>query len=258
MISTGFTFNGITSETMGVSLVRLESGVINTPFTSSKTILETHPNRVLYPYFHGVKHNPLEFTITIASETNDMDSSKLYSLAQWLFKTEYKPFISDDNPNRVYYVMAINKADFITNGLDEGYFTIQFRCRDGFAWTVEEEEVFDLSASTGSTPISMGNDSNIDEWFYPELEIQLQGTDTEFELINTDDSNNNLKFTGLEVGETIYIDNQKRIILSSQGVDVNKFGAFNGNWFRLQYGVNTVNVVGKCIITYKKLFPVFT
>ena len=257
MINTGFTFNGIHSDAMGVSLVRLDSNLITVPYVAGKDILETHPNKSLYPYFFGVKHQPLQFTITIASEDNDMDATKLYNLAQWLFKEEYKEFISDDNTDKVYYVIATNQADFMTNGFDGGYIEIQLRCRDGFGWTVSEEEVFDLTA-IASTPIVMNNGSNISEYFYPEIEIELTGSNTAFELINTTDNNNSFAFTGLEELETIYVDNQKRIILTSVGDSVNRFNKFNLNWFRLRQGNNTITVNGECIITYKKHFPVFT
>jgi len=257
MINTGFKFNGIHSSVMGVSLTRLESGLISIPYASGKDILEAHPNKSLYPYFFGVKYQPLQFNITLTCEEEEMDTNKLYQLANWLFKEEYKEFISDDNINKIYYVIAINKADFITNGVKQGYFELELRCRDGFGWTVKQEQIYDLTG-IASTPIIMDNESNISEYFYPEIEIKLTGANTGFELINTSDDDKSFEFIDLEEEETIYIDNQKRIILTSLGDNVNRFDKFNLNWFRLRQRENIVTVNGECKITYKKHFPVFT
>lgn len=257
MVKTGFTFNGVHSDTMGVSIVRLDKNLISVPFASGKDILETHPTKSLYPYFFGVKYQPLSFNIILASEDDDMDSTKLYNLANWLLKEEYVEFISDDNTDKVYYVIATNKVDFMTNGLNEGYFELELRCRDGFGWTVEEEQTFNLTG-IASTPIIMNNESNVSDYFYPEIEIELTGVNTAVELINTSDSNNSFEFTGLNIGETIYVDNQKRVIITSLGDNVNRFSNFNLGWLRLIKGNNTITVNGECIIKYKKKFPIFT
>jgi phage-related protein len=257
MIGTKFTFDGISSDSMGVYLSRLESGMITVPYASSKDILENHPNKSLYPFFYGIKFQPLQFDIVISSE-DGMTKQKLYDLAQWLFKTEYKPFIAEHDEDKMYYVIANNKADFITNGLEQGYIPISFRCRDGFAWTTDTMQTFDLTSTPTPTTIQMTNGSNIMEYFYPEIEVELLGTDTSFELINLSDNNNNLKFDNLLYNETIYVDNQKRIIVTSEGDVVNRYSNFNKNWLRLKQGVNNIQVNGNCIIKFRQHFPVFT
>ncbi len=55
MISTGFTFDGVHSDTMGVYLVRKEAGLFPVPFVSGKEILEEYPNRADAPFFFRSK-----------------------------------------------------------------------------------------------------------------------------------------------------------------------------------------------------------
>lgn len=255
MINTNFTYDGITSESMGLSIVRVDSGLPSVPYTSGKEILETHPNKSLYPYFFGVKHQPLQFTVTFSTLEKNMDSAKLYELANWLFQNKYKPFISLDNPSRIYYCIATNPVEFATNGLEEGYFTVDFRCRDGFGWTIPTVDIYDLSGITSSTPLQITNFSNVLDYYYPEVEFELQSTNTGVSLINNSDGGREFKFTGLTVGESVYIDNQKRVIVSD--VSSNRFDKFNKNFFRLKKGVNHISVTGKCILKIKMTFPVF-
>ena len=255
MINTSFTYDGISSDEMGVSLIRLNSGMIDKTYVSRKEILEQFPNNSLYPNFFGIKYQPLTFSLVFTCENDLMDSDKMYKIANWLCQNEYKPFISADNPSIQYYCMAINQASFMTNGLNQGYFELEFRCRDGFGWTVPTVDEYDFTGISSTPTIQLTNYSNVLDYVYPELEFELTGSNTGLSLINVNDAGREFKFTGLDVGDEVYIDNQKRIILST--LTDNVFSKFNKKFFRLKKGVNNIQLSGECILRIRKQFPVF-
>ena len=257
MVETGFTFNNISSESMDVKIVRVGGrGLASRKYFGGRRILEDHPDNALYPNFYGVKHEPFTFTVTfMCDEGVDMDDTKMYDLANWLISDEYKPFISDDNIGKVYYCMAINDADFITNGLQQGYFTVEFRCRDGFGWTIPAIVTHDLSTITSPTTIQIFNQSNVSEYFYPNMQITLEDSNTAISMVNLSDNSYTFSFTDLSVGEVLEIDNQKRKIESD--TVANRFDKFNKNWFKLKKGMNNIQVTGKCTIKFNFSFPIF-
>ena len=256
MISTSFKFDDRESSEFGVSIVRTKSGLINTPYTSSKKILESQPKSVVTPYFLGVTHDPLSFSVTISCDEQEvMDDTKLGEIADWLFQDEYKPFISNDNDSKIYYCIATNKIDFITNGVGDGYFTVNFRCRDAFAWTILNEDIHDLSSVIGSTPLEITNLSNVGvPYYFPIIEFVLQDTETDFSIENTSDGGRTMTFTGLDVGESLYIDCQRKQIISN--TSNYRYDEWNKIWFRLVKGVNNLNVTGKCIVTFRTQYPI--
>jgi predicted phage tail component-like protein len=255
LINTGFNFDGVDSESVGLSIVRIDSGIPSRKYISGKEILETHPNNALSPYLFGIKRPPLTFKVTFTCEDEDMNDTKLYNLANWLITNEYKPFISYDNPSKVFYCMGISESDFNTNGLGQGYFEVEFRCRDAFGWTIPSIVEYDLSTITVPTTIQVINYSNVLDLYEPEMEIELQDNNTGVSLVNLNHDNYTFSFSGLTIGETLTINNQKRKIESD--VSANRFSKFNRNWFKLIKGVNNIQVTGKCIIKFKMQFPVF-
>ncbi len=255
MINTGFNFDGVDSESVGISIVRIDSGIPSRKYISGKEILETHPNNALSPYFFGVKYPPLVFRVTFTCEDDYMDDSRLYNLANWLITNEYKPFISYDNPSKVFYCIGASESDFNTNGLGQGYFEVEFRCRDGFGWTVPTIVEYDLSDITVPTTIQVANHSNVLDMYYPEMEIALQSTNTAISLVNLSNDSYTFSFSGLTVEEKLTINNQKRKIESDKSA--NRFDKFNKNWFKLIRGINNIQVTGKCVIKFKMQFPVF-
>lgn len=256
MLNTGFTFDGIPSTTYGLSIVRIEDGMVATKYVSGKDILEEYPPKAMIPYFFGVKSQPLTFKLTFTCLDATMDATKLAELGGWLFQRTHKPFISDDNTSKVYYCMAINEADFYTTDLLKGYFTVEFRCRDAYGWSLPSVTDYTITASTPVT-ISLTNSSNVGyDYYNPIIKITMGSTDTAISLKNVTEGNRVTSFTGLSVGEYIYMDNQKKIITSSTGNY--RYSSFNKNWFRLLAGVNSIEVTGKCALQFQMQFPMFT
>jgi len=150
---------------MGVSIVRQNGGFFSVPYVSSKDILEDYPPRALNPYFFRTKLQPLTFTLTFSCETDDINIAKLNAISTWLCQSTYKPFISEDNPNKVYYIMATNQIDFMTNGVEQGYFEIEFRCQHPYALTLAAtpsyESIYDYD-DPSETQFTIHNDYSVD------------------------------------------------------------------------------------------------
>lgn len=254
MICTSFIFDNITSESMGLSIVKISSGEFANPFLSSQEILEEQIYKVHTPYFFRVKKKPLEFKIICSlSDGGDFTPEKKMQIAHWLVHEEYKEFISEDNPNIIYNVMIINQADFMSYGTFQGYFEIQFRCDAPWGYSATYLENFDLSEITIPTIIEIKNYSNCVKYLYPEIEFTLSGTNAGLTLINLSNAGEQFIFTNLSVGEKIYTSNEHKQIISDLGLY--RLGNFNRKWFRLVYGVNRIQVTGKCLLSFRYRFP---
>ena len=258
MLNTEFSYDGRECSEFGLYVVRLNKSFPSIPYTSNKNILEEHPKKAITPFFFGVQHQPLSFEVTLACiDEDEFDTDKLYEIGRWLFQDKYKPFISADNEGKIFYCMPINKVDFYTADLRNGYITVQFRCRDAFGWTTEQETTYDLSGNVGSTPtsIEINNVSNVGvEYYYPEIEFELQSTETGVSIKNNSDDGRTMSFSGLDLEETVTIDCGKKTIVSSS--DVYRFDDWNKVWFRLVQGYNYIDVTGKCIIKFRTQYPI--
>lgn len=256
LISEYFIFDNIKSTDMGVSIVRVDSGLINTPFISSKDILEESVSRNPVPYFFRTKFKPLEFTVHMAiTDENGWTPERRYELASWLCRPNYCELISDDFIGRRYFVIVTNQADLMTNGID-GYIQVQFRCQHPYALSPIYIETFDLSDNTTTTQIILDNRSNIGLDYYPELEVELVSPSTGFSLKNLSNNGEIFSFSNLTTGEIINISNEKKQIISSTGNY--RYSKWNKKWFKLVQGKNTIEVTGKIYLQTRMTFPIFS
>lgn len=261
MISTKFTYNGITSDSMGVYLVRTSSGIITRPYVPARTVREDYPSQAQQPYFFGTQINAFTISLTFSTLDNTMTDSKLKTLASWLFQNDYKPFISDDNPNVIHYLMQIGEVKFETNGNREGYFTAEFRSKFPFALTTEATPTYNLTNNNTTTTITLNNESNVYEHYNPTYRFVVSSTPTSTAtptllIKNLLDNNREQAFYSLNIGETLFVDNNKCLILSSTGEY--RYGNMTGNWLRLIQGNNSLQITGKGTLTFTTQFPIFT
>lgn len=255
MVSKEFTFDGISSASKGLIIANTDDGIKALPYLPSKEIIEEQPNNVDRPYFYKTKKNPLTFSLTFTLEDEDWTVSKKMEIAQWLFKDTYKPFTTDDYPDKVFYVIGVNQADFMTADLTNGYFTVDFRMNAAHAYTTSGTAEYDLSSNTTTTDIVVNCLANTKDYFYPEVQIELKSTSTGFTIVNLSDGNRETSFTGLDLLETITLSNRQ--IISSTGSFRYNDTNFNKVWLRLVYGNNTLRVTGKCVLTFNTQYPVF-
>ena len=255
LITTEFTFDGTASSTKNLYIVNTGNGIKPLPFLPARNIIEEQTPNNDVPYFYRTQKTPLSFTLDLTLIGEDWTLAKKKEIAEWLFKGEYKQFTTADYTGYTFYVMAVNRADFLTTNFDEGYFTIEFRMNAPHAYTTAgTTDARDLTTNPTYTDIVVDCGANVNEYFYPIIEIELQGAETDVSIVNQTDDDREFAFTGLTTGETVYIDNSKKHIISDTGNP--KYNEFNGNWFRMKYGNNTLRVTGSCIITFYTQYPV--
>lgn len=257
MIDRFFEFDGVRSDAYGLQIITLDTGFRNIPMVSGKNIIEDEVPRVNSPYFYRAKFQPLTFSLSFTTLDGVLDTEQLYDICSWLFPTSYKPFISSESPSKMLYCMGINQSDFMTNGINsQGYFTIEFRCRDPYYLTLPQINNFDLSANTTYTNIQVTNYSNVTDYYYPEIEFELLDNATGIEIYNLNDGNRKFAFTSLTLLESVYVNNDKKQIISSTG-NYRYDKLVDKKWLKLVRGVNNLKVVGKCNLQFRCQFPIF-
>lgn len=256
IISENFIFNGIHSTDYNIIICRIDSGLINEPYISGKNIIEDSTTRNPVPFFYRSQLKPLEFTLTFAViDDNGWTDERKYEIANWLIRPNYCELISCDNIAKRAFVLATSDIQLVSNGIGGGYIQISFRAKHPYFLSPIYIETFDLSDNDETRRIQIDNKSNVLEYYNPQIEFQLQGNSTGISLKNLSDGGRVFSYSGLNMNETVFTDNEHKKILSDTGSY--RYDNFNGNWFRLVHGVNYIEVTGKCILQVKNEFPIF-
>lgn len=266
MESQFFIFDGIKSSDMNLHIMKIDhSGFIETPYTSSVDIKEEKLAKRHTPYFYGVERDNIEFTVQLVLMDNYNQPKKWtpqerYNVARWLFHDEYKEFISSDDIGKRYYCIATSDSDLnLINS--QGYMEVTFTCNSPFAFSPTYVEFFDLTGNTTTTIIEIENRSNIIKRYKPKLEIEYPNIagfpeTTDIILKNLSDGGREFELTDVKKGEIYSFDNENRIIKSSRQVNLNPLTHFNRNWVELVYGVNQIEVIGRCHLWIKSQYPI--
>lgn len=251
-----FIYDNIESKDMGLALVKVNDDNM-IPFGTSQSIIETKLKGLDTPLFHGIERSPIQFPLTFAIIDNDIkwDYDKRQEIVNWLFQSDYKPFISADNPSIQYFLMAVGESQRWDNGIQQGYVTINFRMMSPYCYTIRQYEHYEIE-QTG-TIIELVNRSNIKDYkYYPILEFENNDS-TEISFQNLTDGGRILSFNSLTSGETIYVDNEHGDIISSTGQS--RYLKCNRNWLKLVEGVNRIKVnannSGKVNLNVEMIFP---
>lgn len=261
-VNLNFNFDGQDSIYKGLAVVRTgESGLIELPFGITQAPIEEKLKSIDEPFFYGIERSPITFPLTFAilDESIKWNDEKRLDIVNWLFQSDYKPFISEDHPDIEYYIMAVSDSKFFTNGIEQGYVTISFRMMTPFAYTVTQYDGTPYEITQTDNIIELENLSNIrDYYYYPIFEFTLTGDSTDVTFRNLSDGGRELTFAGLNQGETIYIDNKRCEVISDTGLP--RISKCNRKWFRLTTGVNRVMVVtngtGGANLTVEMKFPI--
>jgi phage-related protein len=264
MQDTTFIIDGVNSSDIGVSgisIIRLDGGLVNTPFIGGREIVE---DRIPYrdiPTFYKTTKNPIEFTLKFSLLDDEFTEEHRFQIAKLFGGDTYKSFQSTDYLGRIFYVICTNQADLYLTG-KRGYFELNLRTSAPYSFSIPEVSTFDLSDIISPTTIMLENRSNVmhsklKEYYYePEVWIDLKSTSTGVRLTNTSDSNRIFEFTGLNLLEEIYVNNSLKQIQSNTGL--NRLSKLtNHNFLRLAYGQNLITVNNKCVIQVKSEFPLY-
>jgi len=253
--STDFIFNNIESKNMGVYIVNLKSGMVESPFLPKSTISEKITKNNYKPYFQKITRAPLEFKITISPLAEKWTPTLKQNIGKWLSTDFYKEFQTYDDLNKYYYAICTDVSDLTTTD-ERGYIDLTFRTNSPYAYTERKSVITDLSTNTGTTNIIVDNKSNIGINYYPKIEMILEDTDTAFKIENLTNGSEQ-EFFGLYGGETISVDNHRKII-ATDVVGAYRLSSdyFNGSWLELSEGENTLRITGKGYLEIETQYPI--
>ena len=259
MQSEYFLFDGVQSSEMGLYIVRFESGFIQSPYIGGKSIKKQSRKNDVQQYFFGVEKESIEFTIQVALLDNNMQPrewtpQERFKIGKWLFHDTCKEFQTADDLGKRYYGIFTNDINTFTLN-NEGYVELTFETNSNCAWSPTYIDEFDLSDNPTSTIKELENRSNVLKIYKPKMEIQLVNGETNISIKNLSNSGKTISFTDLIANELISIDNKNKIILSDM-FGSNPFSKKNKNWLELVYGINSLEITGRCIITFKSIFPI--
>lgn len=240
--------------------VNLDANMQEEP-SSTRTIVEHKIRGRTKPYFQELEYEPRIIPVT-AAFTTPFDNESIQRTCRWLCSpVYYKPLFFSDEPNKIYYALVVEDFRLIHNCLSEGYLDITFRCDDYYVYSPVYHYEYDFSNNTGDIRINFENLGDIA--IYPEMWIQkIDDGDLEddISIINYNDTAREFKFLtnktnqiGLVDGENLYINNENPHI-ETDLIDTYRYDCFNGNYFRLLPGKNTLSIKGKFKIKFRWQF----
>ena len=249
-----FQFGDINSTEFDIINCKIDSGLFNEPFLAPRTIKETQI-RGRSPYFQEVERQNLSFSVTFAFRSGWDTKEKLREVARWLDSDYYKPLIFYDDliPNGeevIYYSILSDAPQIVHNGRNEGYLTLQFKTNSSYGFSPiylsQNTRISGYFLSPWQpTPIPKNiefiNDGDIN--IKPIIFVKTLLKD--FSIVNLSNGQI-LKFTGLELNETLEIDTDLETITSSLGSTTYRINNMTSDstFLSMERGVNVLQCLG--------------
>lgn len=254
----GFTFNQVESRDNNYYIVNVSDSEDHENEIGLKKSIQEVDNENITKTFTGIKYNEFSFTIDIMkmeqrkSEKDaiiykplPMSETDIRFLNQWLMKpTDYKQFISEQNPDVIYYVIFTDMKEKVVGKYN--YVTLTMRLNGGFAYsTTQYDEIYHVR---GTATIPIETASTVDEYIYPDIEITMVGG-TKVSIKN-DNLKEEMVLNNLVDGYTYICYNEGiKHIKCKENDKMNMRKNFNKVWLRLEgYAHNTIIVTGNCDI----------
>jgi phage-related protein len=230
------------------------SGMKELPFGVKRSLIEEQVNNT--SYLMGTNDEPLSFRLQLTFADNrkwDIDTRR--EIVQLLFQKNYKPILSQSYTGICWFVIAEGESKRFDNYLEQGYIDINFRCDASHGWSYPAAvQNFDFTDNSTTTTIELENMSNVEEYYMPEIEFTLT-SGSALTLKNLSDGGREFTFSGITTGETIYVNNKNKRILTSLGDNFYRLSKFNKSWLKLSQGKNYIEVTGKCNLQVRSQFP---
>jgi phage-related protein len=248
-----FTFNGISSENLGVKLVNFDSsGLVNSPYTGNDTPVTEQIRRRHKVYLYGVQPAPpLEFELQFASE-DELDFYSLEAISMNLFGKQEYGWLQIEQPSYegLFFECLLLDPQLISIGnANYGY---KCKCQLSSSYCYTDEYPYTYNINVPNQIINFNNLSNYDGYVFPYLTITTGIGTTSFSIKNINDNNRLFSFENIQENETITVDNDLQIITSSKGI--NRLNNFNFKFFRLVRGNNQLVVNGNGELKFKIRF----
>ena len=255
-VNTTFSYNNISSDSMGVMLIHESSEAsLVQKFSPDKATYKDRPRyKDAKTYFYGSDKQILILTIKVMKIDNTpMTEEDRVDLMGWLCPdSQFHAFISDDFPDLEFWIQ-FTKSSFTNYFSNQGFYTLDAESFLPYALCpIPDITRGDLITNTTSTMINIPNNSNVVPLYMPYMQFTMAG-DTTFKIINHSNNNSIFQFTGLGTTETICVNNETNEIISSTGNE--RISAFNLGFLQLVQGMNQLEIFGRCTLTFKMSFP---
>lgn len=230
--SISFTFNGISSDNMGVMIANADGGLYEEIFLPTRNIIEEKTPYNDISYYMGVELEPLTFPITLFIK-EWKDRNNLRQIARWLFQPSYRSITFESNPEQIYYVMFMGESNKIHNGCKDGYVTLNVRTNSPFSYSPTRFLDF---AVNGQKKIYINNDGDLD--VFPRLTITKTASNGDIVIKNSANSKN-VVISDITMNEKIEIDfKTKEIISSLENQGIQRYDNHNKVLLELLEGEN--------------------
>lgn len=242
-----FVYDDIPSETYGLYILNIDdSGKVSSESGSTADLITQSVFNNPINYLLGIKKNtPLTFDLTIGS-LEPIDRKIISFIQSWLYsKNNYRKLqIVQNDMLDIYYNCILVPEKIVTIANYPYAFNCKVICDSPYAWTFPKQFTY----TDFTKKIIHNNFSENDFYDFPIIEFITSSTASE--IVNHSE-NRITSFSGLQIGEKIILDNMKKTIISSTGL--NRLKNFNLNFFRLlPHHINeiTANGIRELKITY--------
>lgn len=244
-----FTFDGISSEDMGVIIASPTGGLYDEFFLPRRSIVEVKIPKKHIPYHQRMELEPISFSLTIFIEEWD-ERDNLRQIARWLFQDFYKPLVFETNPDRIFYAMFHGDSRLKHNGAKQGYIELDVRCNSPFTYSrTQEVETLEVRATNINNLLSIFNEGDMS--IKPRAWITKRVAGGSITITN--ESNEQLiTIDNLLLDEEVFIDFENVEIISSlETSDVYHYDNHNGIWLELIEGDNSLSFIGDFDIRFE-------
>lgn len=236
-----FTFDGISSEDMGVHIASPNGGLYEETFLPNRRIIETTVAKKDKPYFQRVEHEPLSFSLSFfIHEWRNRDN--LRQIARWLFKDYYKPLYFETNPDRIFYAIVEGSSSLMHNGCKDGYITLNVRCNSAYTYSNVFEADYESLVLNPSNSLAIYNEG--DMTIKPKVWITKTVSNGSISIEN-EANDQIIVMNNLQLNEQVYIDFENEEIVSSlESLTVYRYKDHNNIWLELIEGDNSLTFIG--------------
>lgn len=250
-----FEYDSRPSQTYNIKIANFDGGGLFSGVGSPDVTLHTQKvyRQDKEYYFGRSVDKPLEFPITFASE-EVIDGMDRALISKWLFgRSNFKKLkiIQDDLDGAWFNCIFLNPTPLYIGNVNRG-FTATARCDSSFAYSPLKTVTRTFTGDNIITyDFTIYNDSDNDDYLYPDISFALNTVGSSFSITNSDDDDYEFLFTGLQASESIVINSTLESVVSSTGLL--RLANFNKHWLRLKPGINHLHVesgIGTFTITY--------
>lgn len=240
-----FSYNGVKSKDMGVYLVRMSTGFIDSPMFGDRSLsfdlIQDNPT----PYYYGQTVSPFRVKLQIAPTDGRWSRALQDRVTRWLNNGKFNEFYSTDDIDRIYYLSYVGSPMLYRTANQEGYLELEFHNIDCFVRSMSYSEIFDLSEGVMPGVIEL---TNLGDYpLSPQVQIRKAGAGS-VSIVNMSNAGQSFAFANLSDGETLRIDCANRNIASDSGAY--RYDDFSGSYLTLPYGINRLEVTGKCHLQF--------